>query len=447
MQPVFKLLTVSICMVLTACSTFSNVDFDQKAKTQLSDVANSQFEQEQVEKLALTSLLSNEQLTMLIDEALKKNPNLKQTLLTLKVSRQRLKQSSAQEWPSLSASVNSTKKQDSSNSYSAGLNLNWTLDVWQQLDNTTSAQYASALASEYGYQQAKSLLVANVMQSYLQSVQLTQLIAIEQERVNTLKTNESIIVNRYRKGLTDLKELDTAKSNTESAKASLVDYQNQYQQSLSSLALLTGKNELSLAVQPSFPKVILPIQEFDTRRLGRRPDLLQAYQNIVASQYQHKVAYKSLLPTLSLTASLTNADNNLHQALFGSNAWQLLGQLTAPIFNSGKLKSEVEVAKLTAEQNFWQFQQKLLAAVNEVNNAVLSEQALSERLTLTKQAFQSAKRSEATYVERYRQGTVSLLDLLQVQQSTFALQSQISQLTYQQLNNRIQLGLALGYGV
>ena len=192
---------------------------------------------------------------------------------------------------------------------------------------------------------------------------------------------------------------------------------------------------------------MMPLDKVSEQNLGRRPDLQQAYQNIIASQYQHKVAYKALLPSLSLTGSITNSDANLHDALFGSNAWQLLGQLSAPIFNAGKLTSEVEIAKFSAEKSYWNFQEKLLSAVNEVDNAVAQEQAVGKRLVLTQSALASAKRSEQTYTSRYRQGTVSLIDLLQIQQQTFSLQAQVTQLTYELLNNRITLGLALGLGV
>ena len=53
----------------------------------------------------------------------------------------------------------------------------------------------------------------------------------------------------------------------------------------------------------------------------------------------------------------------------------------------------------------------------------------------------------AIYTERYRQGSVSLIDLLNIQQQTFSLQAQVTQLKYEKLNNRISLGLALGLGV
>lgn len=440
------LIAASVALAVSACSTFSDVSYDQSAKQALAELAGSELRQTEQPALALTDLLSAPELQRLIDLALQQNPSLQQTLLTLKISQQRLQQTSSQQWPTLSAGLSGTRAEDADNSYNASLDLSWTLDIWQKLDNASSAQLATSLASEFSYQGSKNLLVAKVMQTYLQLVQQTQLIDIQQQNVKALVTNEQIIVSRYRKGLTDLKDLDTAKSNTQSAKATLADNRYQYQQLQSNLALLTGQNKLALQPVEHFPQVKQGIAQVDTRALGRRPDLQQAYQSILASQFEHKVAYKALLPELTLSGSLTNSNHNLHQALFGSSAWQLLGRLSAPLFNAGRLKSQVAVAKLGAEQSYWRFKETLLTAVSEVELAIAKEQSLQKQLTLTKAAYESAKRSEATHTQRYRLGTVSLIDLLQIQQSTFALQSQISQLNYQRLTNRIQLGLALGYG-
>lgn len=447
MRHISTLFSLSILVGVSGCSTFTDVTFDQQAKTQLAQFAASEFSPIDAKPAPLSGLVSNSELDDLIEHALANNPSLKQTLLTLKMSQQKLNQTSASQWPTASLNVSADRKQDSDNNYNASFDLSWSLDIWQQLSNASSADLASSLAAQFNYQAARDLLVANVMQSYLQLVQYAQLTAIQRQNVATLATNEQIIVSRYRKGLTDLKDLDTAKSNIQSAQATLADNEFQYQNALSKLALLTGRTKVELAYLTEFPQVVKPSSELDAANLGRRPDLQQAYQNILANQFQHKVAYKALLPELSLTASLSNTDENFHQALFGTSAWQLLGRLTAPLFNAGKLKSQVEIAKLTAEQSYWAFKEKLLNAVNEVEIAALQEQTLTKRLALTQAAYQSAKRSEVTYTERYRQGSVSLLDLLQIQQATFSLQSQLSQLNYQLLSNRIQLGLALGYGV
>lgn len=433
---------------ISACATFEEVAFNEQAQLQLNDLANAKIElNNESPHMALTSLLAIEDVDVLINEALTHNPSLQQTLLTLKMAEQQLTVTYSNQWPSISGGVSTNKTQDNATAYTGSIDATWTLDIWQQLANASEAEQANFAATTYAYQGAKDLLVANIMQAYLALVQFNQLIAIESQRVAVYKTNENIIVDRYRKGLISLNELDTAQSNTQSSQANLVDYQAQYQSSLRNLSLLTGVTKNKISYQVNFPNVIIPLEEIDARNIGRRPDLQQAYQNILSSQYQHKVAYKALLPNLSLTGSLSNTSGNLHEALFGSSAWALLGQLTTPIFNRGKLTSAAEIAKLTAEQSYWAFQEKLLAAVNEVENAIAQEEAITKRLALTKSALMSAKRSEDTYTARYKQGTTSLIDLLQVQQQTFSLQAQVTQLTYEKLNNRILLGLALGLGV
>jgi len=438
---------VSLCFV-TSCATFEDIHYDQKANQQINKLAATNIElNEKSETVPLSKLLAITDLNRLIDTALVNNPNLQQTLLTLKTAEQQLSVTGSSQWPSLSAGLNTTKNQAATTSYSSSIDLTWTLDLWQQLANATSAQQAEVMTTAYAYQDARDLLAANVMQAYLGLVQYAQLITIETDSVAALKTNEQIIVNRYRKGLSQLSDLDTAKSSTQSSQATLVEYQAQYQQALRNLSLLTGLSDNQLNYRTTFPEVVMPLTELAQQNLARRPDLQQAYQQIIASQYQHKVAYKALLPSFTLSASIGNSSTNLHDALFGSSAWQLLGQLSAPIFNAGKLTSEVEIAKLSAEKSYWAFQETLLTAVNEVDNAIAQEQAISQRITLTQAALASAKRSETTYTERYRQGTVSLIDLLQVQQQTFSLQGQVTQLIYQRLTNRITLGLALGFGV
>lgn len=437
----------SFCFI-SSCSTFEDVHFDERANTQLKNIAQTSIDaSDKVEAMSLTQLLIIKETDALIATALANNPNLQQTLLTLKTAEQQLSVSGSAQWPSLSAGINANKTEANSTTYNGSIDVAWTIDIWQQLANATEAQKANAIATAYAYQGAKDLLAANVMKAYLGLVQFTQLISIETARVATLTTNEHIIIDRYRKGLIELSELDTAKSSTQSSQATLVNYQAQYQQALRNLAVLTGVSDQQLEYRTRFPAVVMPLGSMKKQNLARRPDLQQAYQNIIASQYQHKVAYKALLPSLSLSGSISGSDNNLHDALFGSNAWQLLGQLSAPLFNAGKLTSNVEIAKLAAEKSYWNFQEKLLAAVNEVDNAVAQETALAKRLVLTASALTSAQRSEAIYTTRYRQGSVSLIDLLQIQQQTFSLQSQVTQLTYERLNNRITLGLALGLGV
>ena len=117
------------------------------------------------------------------------------------------------------------------------------------------------------------------------------------------------------------------------------------------------------------------------------------------------------------------------------------------MFQGGALRAQVDIAKLNAEQAFWEYQDTLLSAVNEVENALGQEQSLTQQQLQISKALASAKRSYSNYQSKYQQGLVDILDLLTVQQQVYDLQAQLSQINYTLLTNRIDLGLALGLGV
>ncbi len=298
------------------------------------------------------------------------------------------------------------------------------------------------------YQGAKDTLVASVMRTYLNIILQQDLLNIEQQRLTVLENNEQSIVERYQYGLGDLEALDTARTNTASTRATIADYQEQIAQAKRALVLLVGADKLeNLPTTSVLPEVIEPLSALPEQDLARRPDLQSAYYNIQSKRYLVDVAYKDLLPSITLSASLSDLATTPSQALLTSPVWNLLGSLSAPLFQGGALRAQVDIAKLNAEQAFWEYQDTLLSAVNEVENALGQEQSLTQQQLQISKALASAKRSYSNYQSKYQQGLVDILDLLTVQQQVYDLQAQLSQINYTLLTNRIDLGLALGLGV
>lgn len=123
--------------------------------------------------------------------------------------------------------------------------------------------------------------------------------------------------------------------------------------------------------------------------------------------------------------------------------WTLLGQLTAPLFQGGKLKSAAEIAELETAKSYQVYRETLLDAINEVENALSLEQSITRRHKHIESALASARNSLARYQECYRSGLVDILDLLTVQEKTFDIAAQLDNLIYQRLINRIDLGLGV----
>ncbi|WP_315984081.1 TolC family protein [Aliamphritea spongicola] len=166
-----------------------------------------------------------------------------------------------------------------------------------------------------------------------------------------------------------------------------------------------------------------------------------------AADAQASATHKQLLPSFNLTASLSNSAGNLGDLLSGSTAWSLLGQLTAPLFNAGRLKADAEIADLQAERSYLSYQQALLNAVNEVETALGQETSLAEQQTQLQAAVKHSEASLEHYQARYRNGLNDVLDLLTAQQNAFNNRIRLLEIQQARLTNRITLGLALGMGV
>ena len=447
----FRLSLISLVLFgAVGCSSTNNQNFEQTAEESKANHQAWQYTQTDAQQLnQITDLVSIPELTSLIEQAMKSNPSLQQTGIALKIAYAQRGVTASDRIPQLEGSFSGSKEEDEEASYTADLTVSWELDLWQKISDDVRASEMDIKSSEALYQSARDALAANIMRAWLDVNLQQQLLTVEELRLVVLESNELSIRERYRAGLGELEELDTASSTSASTRSTIANYQEELAQSKRALWQLVGLDEslVNVEVSSEFPDVLLPLASLPEQDLGRRPDLQSAYYDIVAEQYRTDVAYKELLPSISLSASLTDIATSPTSALFTSPAWSLLGQLTAPIFQGGELRSQIEIAELTTEQTYWAYQDTLLTAVNEVENYLGQEQSLDRQEQHISDALNSAKQSFANYQTKYRQGLVDILDLLTVQQQTFDLKSQLTQITYNRLINRINLGLALGLGI
>ncbi len=446
-----KPLSLTLLLAFTAgCSSKPVTDYTPAAKKALTATTQWDYSQAKGEQASyLNDLIQEPKLDELIRLALNNNLGLQQTSLALKIAYTQVNISAAARQPTLNAGLSGNREQDQNTTYRTDLTVSWEVDIWQKLSNQVKASEMELANSESFYTSARAVLAANVMRGWLTLIRDQQLLTVEQQRLAILESSENLITQRYLAGLGSIKELDDARSSSASTRANLVEYQENLQRSERSLRQLLGlqASQQSLPSIEEFPDVIQVLASLPEQNLSQRPDLQQAYYSLKANQYKTQVAYKDMLPSISLSAALSDFGTSPSDALFTSPAWSLLGQLTAPLFQGGRLRAQAEIAELTTEQAYLAFQDTLLTAITEVNNALGKEQAFERQQQHLKEALVSAERSASYYQDKYKLGLLTALDLVSVQQKTFDLQTQLTQLTYNRLTNRIDLGLALGLGV
>ncbi|MGY0310742.1 TolC family protein [Alteromonas macleodii] len=473
--------SITLCILLSACTSTDDRALSESASSSTGNNVVWQSQGRQQESTQTLQLNSDTTLTDVIDikelphlagyidEALSSNASLQQSLITLRKAQVAIDSAKADRNLNVDASFSASKSEttnssastssntnsstssnSSSPSYSASMNVSWELDLWQKISDGISAANLDAASARASYQSARDSLVANVVRSYIDVLTQQQLLNIEQSRLTVLENNEAVILKRYSTGLGSLDDLDTARTSSANTRATIAQYENALLTAKRTLAVLLGRQNQSLNelnTQVSFPDVLLPLTTLPKQDLARRPDLQAAFYALKATEFEVDVAYKALLPSISLSASLSDNASTPSQALFTNPLWSLLGQMTAPLFQGGALRAQVEDAKLTSANAWWQYRETLLTAVQETQNALDSETALSARISHINVALANAERSVSTIEGQYRQGLADILDLLSVYDTRFNLQAQAVELHAQKLQNRIDLGLALGLGV
>ncbi len=440
-------LTIGGCGYVPARSELAKTNYDAVIEQDIASI-HLWAEEGSTSNTDLTTLIQSPILDRLVTRALVHNPDLQRSWLNLQRYRQELVRAQSTQRPQVNAGFDASREEDNGTSYNGDITIGWQMDLWGKLANTVQAAEYDVTEQALLYQQVQDTLVAEVSRSWLALISQQHEINIEQERLATLEKNAQFIEQRYRNGLGSLEDRDEASSAVASSKASLVALQQDYRNQQRQLQILLG--DLSFAeidIAADYPDVALSALDLPEYVLARRPDLQAAYQAIKAAQSRTDVAYQDLLPDLDLTASLSQLSDTPQAWLLGSPAWALLGELTAPIFNGGELRASISQAELDTAMSYQTYRETLLAAAKEVDDAIDAETSLRERQQYIETALAHKLNTLTLYQQYYREGLVSILDLLAVQQASYDLRSQNNILIYQQLMNRIDLGLAMGLGV
>jgi outer membrane protein TolC len=180
--------------------------------------------------------------------------------------------------------------------------------------------------------------------------------------------------------------------------------------------------------------------------LARRPDVIAAERRIAQAGLDVDVARKALYPSLSLDGSIGDQSlNSLGDVLdLKSLAMEIGGTLTAPIFQGGRLKAQVESQRAQLEAQIETYAETVLAAYEEVENALDAEKRLEAREAALRISLDEAIMAEERLELRYTEGLATILQLLDAQSRRINAEGQIISARAERLSNRVRLHVALG---
>ncbi len=404
---------------------------------------------------SLLTLFNDPQLTALTEQALANNPDLLATFAQLEESGFDFQKAKGGLWPTLSASGGATRSRSTTNSsasnnYSASLDAQWEVDLWGKLRNNARASGYEFAANQASYEASKQSLAAQTMQSWFNLIAASKQLDLAERQRDSFNSTHKLVERRYERGTATSTEVALAHTDAANAQA---DYQasvNARDQAARDLqALLGSYPDAQLQSGLNWPELNRTVPSgLPSELLLARPDISAAYQSIQAADARSKVAYADLFPSFTLTASGGRSSDTL--ADLGRSAfdvWSLAAQLSAPIFEGGQRRAEVNAAGKRAELAYQIYRGVVINAFNEVETALNSETYLAREETARLEALAASQRAVAKSQRDYESGLIELLDLLEAQRRVFSTEAQTISLRADRLSNRVSLALALGTGV
>jgi len=324
----------------------------------------------------------------------------------------------------------------------------WELDLWGKLRWAKDKSIADFVGSLENQSALKMSLIAQVAQSYFELVALDNELSIVKKTVDARQESLHLVRLRYEGGL--IPEIPFRQAQVELARtATLVpDLERKITLKENEIAFLTGEypHRIKRSVLPE--EVILPGSlpvGLPSSLLERRPDVRKAEQDLIAANAAVGVAFTSLFPTISLTASFGGESAELHD-LLKSPTHLLSASLLQPIFAMGKNRAMLKAKKAAYEQAVYAYEKTVLNAFKDAYNAISEFSKIKEIYETRLRLEQSSKIALDLAQLQYLNGYIGYIDLLDAQRGYLDAQIALNNAIRDKQLTVVNLYKALGGG-
>lgn len=328
--------------------------------------------------------------------------------------------------------------------------LNWEIDLWGKLRRATRSVQAQYLAEIDNSNAIRVSLVSQVASSYFLLLDLDNRLKITERTLASRQENTRINTDRFNKGYSA--ELDKLQAMQQEAIAAstIPQIQRQIIQTENSIRVLMGLGPGHIKRGDSLYAQVLPPDipsGLPSQLLERRPDIRSSERNLQSVFEQIGIAQANLFPDLSLTGILGFASPQLSTLLSsGGFIANGLAQLTGPIFQFNKNKMRVEAAKQRTKQAAFQYEQTILIAMGEVDNALAETRTLTSEYNHRLEEVEASRQALVLSQARYDYGYTSYLEVIVSETNLFDAELQASAVFQQRLASIVDLYKALGGG-
>lgn len=333
---------------------------------------------------------------------------------------------------------------------SFSLSAAWNPDFWGLYRRQTEAARAQLLAQTWAQRAVRLSLVQQVATGYFQLRALDAQLEIAKQTLETRKQSVELTRTLESGGSVPLSDLREAEELEFTASTQIPQLEQQIQQQENGLRLLLGQNPGTVAhadqsaLNP--PPQNLPVG-LPSRLLERRPDILEAEQQLVAANAQIGVARAQFFPQLSISGS-GGVGGSAWSGIFDPDSKLIygLGSLAQPLFEGGKLSGQLQLSQHQKDELVLNYQKTIAGAFRDVSNALISVD--KQKSAREEQEKLVAAAQDATRLARirYQGGATSYLEVLTTDSNLFSAQLNLVSTQESEAVSLVQLYGALGGG-
>ncbi|HEY6974524.1 MAG TPA: efflux transporter outer membrane subunit [Nitrospiraceae bacterium] len=405
-------------------------------------------------------LYRDEELQKLIRVALEENKDLKRAVATVDEFAARLLVAKTDFAPQMSVSANAPAFGNTKNvafpgfpnpfNYYVRGDLAWELDIWGRIRRSNEAALGDLLAREDSRRALILQIVGGVAQAYFDLRQFDMQLEIATRTLRAWEDSVRISQARLRQGLINRLDVDQFEAERENAAARIAELKRQMVQKENELSVLLGRNPNQISRGRSLTEQMMPPvvpAGLPSELLQRRPDVVQAEQQLAAATARIGQAKADRFPKLSITGILGVASPQLtrlvdHDTYFGVAGPSLVG----PLFNAQILGFQQEAAEAQARQAVAQYEQTILVAFREVEDALVGVSTAREQATAQEKQVKALQSALHLANLRYKGGLANYLDVLIAQRNLFDAELSLAATRRLHLVSVVQLYKALGGG-
>jgi len=307
--------------------------------------------------------------------------------------------------------------------YQVSLGASWQLDLFGRVRRLSEAAQAQVYASEQGQRGVVLSLVAGVASSYIALRALDRQLEIAQATERNLSRTLRVFDLRFKAGIVAKTEVMQVRSQVQQALAAIPAFEQAIAAQENLISILLGRNPGPIPRGKSIDQLVAPLIPADlpATLLQRRPDILQAEQNLVAANANIGATRALYYPDLSLNAALASTSSVFSNLLTSPAAAGLVGaSLVGPIFTFGGIEGQVASAEAAERQALAFYQQTVLNAFRETNDALTGSQKKLDEFNVQRERVESLREFARLAKLRFDKGITGYLEVLVAENELFA---------------------------